>query len=92
MDFGSYGAVGNTQTLVNLVNENSVFGKYYVRVCKILTDRNVPITRLPTKEHFMSRLFICIDEAKLEKWLSKYVEAEMLDDSEMDQENTKEES
>lgn len=63
---------------VKLVNDKSVFGRYYSKICQILKMRNVPASRFPSREHFMSRIFCCIDENKLNEWLTKYAETEAI--------------
>lgn len=70
------------QSMVTLVGEKSIFGKHYTKICQILQMRNVPASRMPSREHFMSRVFACLDEEKLSKWLEKYVEIEAIVDEE----------
>jgi hypothetical protein len=74
------------QELISLVSDDSVFGRYYLKICEILKSRKVPASRLPTREHFMSRLFTCLDKEKLEDWLTRYIEVEVLDDESSDEE------
>ena len=67
-----------TQQLTDLVGDGSVFGKFYKKICDILKERNVPSTRFPSRNHFMSRLMDFIDEQKLNDWLEKYAEMEAI--------------
>lgn len=67
------------QEYIQLVDDCSSFGRWYCKICEILKQRNVPATRLPDRKHFMSRLLGCLDERKLENWLSKYSELEAID-------------
>ena len=56
-----------------------LIGQHYENICSILKDNNVPITRMPTIEHFMSRVFNCLDQDKLQDWLTKYIQLESFD-------------
>ena len=67
------------QEFIQLVDDCSSFGRWYCKICEILKQRNVPSTRLPDRKHFMSRLLGCLDEKKLERWLTKYAELEAID-------------
>ncbi len=66
------------QTMIGLVGDKSVFGKQYKQICELLKMRNVPTSRFPSMEHFMSRVFSCLDEEKFSVWLEKYVEMEAI--------------
>ena len=67
------------QTMIGLVGDKSVFGKHYKKICEMLKMRKVPPSRFPSMEHFMSRVFACLDEEKFSVWLEKYVEMEAID-------------
>jgi hypothetical protein len=63
-------------TAFAIVNDKSPFGRTYTKICKLLIKEGVPTTRLPTKEHFMSKIIDCIDDIKLNDWVSKYIDLE----------------
>ncbi len=66
------------QSMIELVSDRSVFGRFYAKICDILKDRGVPASRIPSREHFMSRIFDSLDEIKLNSWLEKYSEMEAI--------------
>lgn len=66
------------QAMMAIVGDKSPFGKFYSKTMEILKTRNVPATRFPSREHFMSRLLSSIDETKLNDWLTKYIELEAM--------------
>ena len=76
------------QELIALVSDDSVFGRYYLKICELLKSRKVPASRLPTREHFMSRMFTCLDKEKLEDLLTKYIDVEVIDDDEEGEEES----
>ena len=73
---------------IELVDDCSSFGRWYCKICEILKQRNVPATRLPDRKHFMSRLLHCLDENKLEIWLTKYSELESIDIDDLENEES----
>ncbi len=78
--------------LQSLVGDASPFGRYYLKICQKLKDEGVPTTRLPTREHFLSRMFDSLDENKLSSWMVKYVDLEkiVVDDEDDKEDITKE--
>ena len=76
---------------IELVDDSSSFGRWYAKIREILTQRNVPSTRLPNRAHFMSRFLACLDENKLEDWLLKYSELEAINVDELECGNRAEE-
>jgi len=61
------------------VNEDSVFGKYYVKICETMKKHNVPKDRIPSFPHFISKAFSYLDEKRMENWILKYIENEKAD-------------
>lgn len=61
------------------IDEDSVFGKYYVSVCEIMKENNVPRDRIPSLVHFMSKAFSCLNTNKMETWVKNYIENEKVD-------------
>jgi len=51
-----------------------IFERYYIKVNELLKMRNVPSSRMPSREHLMSQVFSCINEEKFSEWLGKYAE------------------
>ena len=70
----------NISNLFALIGDKSVFGRYYTKICEIMKSRGVPTSRLPSKEHFMSRVFSCLDQAKMSEWIEQYSEMEGIAD------------
>jgi len=67
------------------IDDNSVFGRYYVKICETMNSNNVPRDRIPTLAHFMSMAFACIDEVRMEKWITGYIENEKTEIPEEDE-------
>ena len=74
----------DTKWMADIVGSRSPFGVYYTKVCEVLKSRNVPATRLPTREHFMSKMLSFADAAKLERWMAMYVELEAISENEIE--------
>jgi hypothetical protein len=72
------------EKLLELVSDDSVFGRWYTQITEILKQKNVPDTRMPTKAHFLSRVFTWIDHSKLELWLMQYADLEAVADDELE--------
>lgn len=70
------------KALIKLVDDKSVFGRHYKEICEMLQMRKVPAARMPSKDHFMSRIFACLDEEKLSEWITNYVQLESTEDGE----------
>jgi len=69
----------NDNDFIRAIDENSAFGKYYISVCEIMRDNNVPRDRIPSLVHFMSKAFYCLNTDKMENWVNKYIENEKID-------------
>ncbi len=74
--------------LLKLIDNKSVFGRYYIKICEILKHKGVPSTRLPTLPHFMSRVFSCIDEKQMEDWIERFSKLERISSCEIEESNT----
>jgi hypothetical protein len=62
--------------LIKLIDEKSIFGRHYIKLCEILKKNGVPPTRMPTMIHFMSKIFQIIDDEKYNVWINKYIDME----------------
>jgi len=69
----------NDNMIVKEMDENSVFGKYYISICEFMKENKVPRDRIPSFVHFMSKAFSCINEDKINKWVENYIENEKTD-------------
>jgi len=69
----------NDNEALRAIDDNSVFGKYYIDVCEIMKSNNVPKDRLPSLVHFMSKAFSCLDADRMEKWVKNYIDNEKID-------------
>jgi hypothetical protein len=71
--------------LFKLIDEKSIFGRHYNKLCEILKQNGVPPTRMPTMAHFMSKIFQIMDEEKYNDWINKYIDMEGVSGKEGDE-------